>query len=132
MVDGYNAPTIPPTDKDREKLEENNSRARSALMNGLSKSIYTKVMHCDSAKDIWVKLHNIYQGDEIVKESKLQISREKIEQLKMNEDENKDAYFLQFYEVVNSIKGLGDEVNKKVIVKKVLRSLPMIFDRNIS
>jgi hypothetical protein len=52
VVDGYKAPTIPPTDKDGKKLEENNSRATSALLNGLFKSIYTKVMHCDSTKEI--------------------------------------------------------------------------------
>jgi hypothetical protein len=39
VVDVYKAPTVPPTDKDGKKLEENNSRATSALLNGLSKSI---------------------------------------------------------------------------------------------
>jgi hypothetical protein len=57
-------------------------------------------------------LKNIYEGDEKVKEDKLQIFREKFEQLKMNEDENIVAYFLQVDEVVNNIKGLGDEVNE--------------------
>jgi hypothetical protein len=118
VVDGYKAPTIPPTDKDGKKLEENNSRATSALLNGLSKSIYTKVMHCDSAKDIWVKLKNVYEGDEKVKEAKLQIFREKFEQLKMNEDENIVSYFLRVDEVVNNIKGLGDEVNEQVVSKR--------------
>jgi hypothetical protein len=52
LVDGYKAPTIPPTDKDGKKLEGNNSRATSALLNGLTKSVYTKFMHFDSSKDI--------------------------------------------------------------------------------
>jgi hypothetical protein len=52
MVDRYKAPTVPPTGKDRNKLEENNSRDTSALLNELSKYIYTKVMHCDSTKEI--------------------------------------------------------------------------------
>jgi hypothetical protein len=34
--------------------------------------------------------------------------------------------------VVNNIKGLGDEINKPIVVKKVLISLPMRFDSNIS
>jgi hypothetical protein len=37
VVDGYKAPTVPPTDKDGKKLEENNSRDTNALLNGLSK-----------------------------------------------------------------------------------------------
>jgi hypothetical protein len=46
----------------------------------------------------------------------------------MNEDENIAYYFLRVDEIVNSIKGLGDEIKERVIVKKALRSLPMSFD----
>jgi hypothetical protein len=88
VVDGYKSPTVPPTYKDGKKLEENNSKATSALLNGLYKYIYTKAFHCDSTKDIGVNLKNVYEGYEKVKEAKLQIFKEKFEQLKMNEDEN--------------------------------------------
>ena len=77
-------------------------------------------MHYDSAKDIWEKLNKIYKGDEKVKEYKLQIFRAKFEQLKMNEDEDIIAYVLRVDEVVNSIRGLGDELKEQVVVKKVL------------
>jgi hypothetical protein len=43
---------------------------------------------------MWDKLKTIYEGDEKVKEAKLHIFRAKFEQLKMNEDENIEAYFL--------------------------------------
>jgi hypothetical protein len=33
---------------------------------------------------------------------------------------------------MNAIKGLGEEVDESIIVKKVLRSLPMRFDPKIS
>jgi hypothetical protein len=33
---------------------------------------------------------------------------------------------------VNAIKGLGEEMKEPIIVQKVLRSLPMRFDMNIS
>jgi hypothetical protein len=61
---------------------------------GLGESVYTKVMHCKSAKDIWDKLQNIYEGDLKVKAAKLQTYRVQFEQLKMKEDENIVAYFL--------------------------------------
>jgi len=46
----------------------------------------------------------------------------------MNEDENIVAYFLRVDEIVNSIKGLGGNINEQVIVKRELRSIPMMFD----
>jgi hypothetical protein len=49
----------------------------------------------------------------------------------MKEDEDISAHFLRVDEIVNSIKGLGEEVKEPVIVQKVLISLPMTFDHNI-
>jgi hypothetical protein len=76
------------------KIGQNNSKAKSALLNGLSETIFTKLARCKSAKDIWDKLQNIYEGDSKVKATKLQTYIGQFEQLKMKEDENIAAYFL--------------------------------------
>jgi hypothetical protein len=107
-------------------------QSTNALLNGLSETIFTKVSHCKSAKEIWEKLRNIYEGDSKVKGEKIQTYRGQFEQLKMKEDENIVAYFLQVDEIVNVIIGLEEEIEESVIVQKVLRSLPMIFDPKIS
>jgi hypothetical protein len=78
------------------------------------------------------KLQKHYEGDAKVKGAKLQTYRGKFEQLKMKEDEDIASYFLQVDEIVNSIKGLGEEIKELVVVQKVLRSLPMRFDPKIS
>jgi hypothetical protein len=150
IVDGYTTPTVPPTNDKAVKLGQNNSKATNALLNGLRnknffialtylkskkeghETIFTKVAHCKSAKEIWDKLRNIYEGDSKVKETKLQTYRGQFEQLKMKEDENIAAYFLRVDETVNAIIGLGEEIEESVIVQKVLRSLPMRFDPKIS
>jgi len=49
----------------------------------------------------------------------------------MKEDEDIAAYFLRFDEIVNVMKGLGEEIKDLVIVQKLLRSIPMRFDPNI-
>jgi hypothetical protein len=102
------------------------------FLNGLSETIFTKVAHYKSTKEIWDKLQNIYEGDSKFKATKLQTYRGQFEQLKMKEDENIAAYFLRFDEIVNAIIVLGEEINESIIVKKLLRSLPMIFDPKIS
>ena len=88
IVDGYTAPTVPPTSDKAVKLDENNSKAINALLNGLSDMVFTKVAHCKSAKEIWDKLQNIYEGDSKVKEEKLQTYRGQFEQIKMKQHEN--------------------------------------------
>jgi hypothetical protein len=114
------------------KLVHNNSKDTNALLNGLSETIFTKVAHCKSTKEIGDKLQNIYEGDTKVKETQLQTYRGQFEQIKMKEDENIAAYFLRFDKIVTAIIGLGEEIKEYVIVQKVLRSLPMRFNPKIS
>jgi hypothetical protein len=113
------------------KLGENNSKSKNALLNGLSDTVFTKVAHCKSTKEIWDKLRNIYEGDSKVKETKLQTYRGRFEQLKMKEDEDITTYFLRVNETLNAVIGLGEEIEESVIVQKVLRSLLMRFNPKI-
>jgi hypothetical protein len=94
IVDGYTTPAVPPTNYKAVKLSQNNSKDKIELMNGLSETIFTKVPHCKSAKEIWDKLQNIYEGDSKFKAAKLQTYIDQFEQLKMKEDENIAAYIL--------------------------------------
>jgi hypothetical protein len=132
IVDGYIAPTVPLTNEKAVKLGENNSKAINALLNGLSDKVFTKVADCKSAKEIWNKLQNIYEGYSKFKATKLQTYRSQFKQLKMKEDEDVATYFLRVNETVNAIIGLREEIEESVIVQKVLRSLPMRFNHKIS
>jgi N-acetyl-gamma-glutamylphosphate reductase len=90
------------------KIGQNNSKDKNALLNGLSETIFTKVSHCKSSKEIWDKFQNIYEGDSKVKATKLQTYRGQFKQLKMKEDKNMTDYFLQVDETINEIIGLGE------------------------
>jgi hypothetical protein len=65
-----------------------NTKYMNAIMSGLAEVEFFKVMHCDSTKVMWDKLISSYEGDEKVKDTKLQTHRLKFEQLKMDEDKN--------------------------------------------
>jgi hypothetical protein len=45
----------------------------NAILEGLSKSEFTKVTHCKFSKEMWDKLKTTYEGDDKVKQEKLQI-----------------------------------------------------------
>jgi hypothetical protein len=132
IVDGYTALAVPPTNDKAVKLGENNFKATNALLNGLIDTVFTKVAHCKSTKEIWDKLQNIYEGDTKVKAAKLQTYRGQFKQLKLKEDQDIIAYFLQVDETMNAIIGLGEEIEEYVIVQKILRCLPMRFNPKIS
>jgi hypothetical protein len=81
---------------------------------------------------MWDKLISRYEGNEKVKDAKLQTFRLKFEQLKMNEDKKVIKYFLSVEELVNAMKGLGEKIEESILVQKILRSLLDKFNPKVS
>jgi hypothetical protein len=128
---GYTKPVVLASKDD--KLEFSfNAKAMNAILSGLAEAEFVKVMHLDSAKEMWDKLISSYEGNEKVKDAKLQTYRLKFEQLKMNEDETVNKYFLRVEELVNAMKGLGEKIEDTFLVQKILRSLPNRFNPKVS
>jgi hypothetical protein len=51
--------------------------------------------------------------------------------MKMDEKEDIATYLLRVDEVVNAIRGLGEEFKEPLVVQKVLRSLPLRYDAKV-
>jgi hypothetical protein len=89
---GYIKPVV--LDSKDDKLEFSfNAKGMNAILNGLAEAKFVNVMHLQTAKEMWDKLISIYEGNEKVKDAKLQTFRLKFEQIKMNEDETVSKYF---------------------------------------
>ena len=132
VLNEYKIPATVPTDVAGKRFHASNSKAMYAILGGLVSSEFVKVMHCDSAKELWDKLKKVYEGDTKVKNAKLQSYRIQFESLKMEESKDIATYFLRIDEVVNTMRGLGEIVENVIIVQKILRSLPARFDPKIS
>jgi hypothetical protein len=116
-----------------DKLEFSfNAKGMNAILNGLAEDEFVKVMHLQTTKEMWDKLISSYEGNEKVKDAKLQTYRLKFEQLKMNEDETISNYFLRVEELVNAMKGLGEKFEESLLVQKILRSLLDKFNPKVS
>ena len=104
----------------------------NAILRGLAEAKFVKVIHLESTKEMWDKLVRNYEGNEKVKDAKLQTYRLKFEQLKMNEDKNFSKYFLRVEETMNDMKGLGENIDEASLVHKILRSFPERFNPKVS
>jgi hypothetical protein len=51
--------------------------------------------------------------------------------LRMSEYENITGFFLRVDEIVNTMKGLGENIEEAIIVHMVLRSLPSRLDAKV-
>jgi hypothetical protein len=88
IIYGYTAPESQIYDVGTQNLSENNSKSMHAIMEGLARSKFTKVMHCGSTNEIWDKFQNTHEGNDKVKKEKIQAHRGQFENLKMREYED--------------------------------------------
>ena len=118
VLNRYKSPSTLPIDPEERKAYIGNAKALNSITSGISDSKFTKVMNCDSAKEVCDKLISLYDGEYKVKKAKLQTHRSQFESFKMDDEEDFASYFLRVAEVVNAFKGLGENVEESTIVQK--------------
>ena len=115
-----------PTDEEKKACEANGKVLRTITAT-LNDGEYSKVMDCQTAKEIWDRLESIYQGDGKIKEAKLKVHIRNYDALKMGDNVTVHDFFTRLTESVNDLRSLGKKKKDISVVKKVVRELPNKF-----
>ena len=133
MEIGWTKPTEASADWDDAKIKAANfnSSALNALFNAVTNEEFKKISSTKTAKEAWTILQTTYEGTKAVKDSKLQRLTTSFEEIKMEEDESFDEFYVKLKDIVNSAFNLGETIPEPKIVRNVLRSLPERFHAKI-
>ena len=88
--------------------------------------------YTETTKEAWIILQTTYEGTKPVKDSKLQRLTTSFEEIKMEEDESFNKFYVKLKNIVNSVFNLGETILELKVVKKVLKSLPKRFHAKIT
>ena len=81
---------------------------------------------------MWIKLKEIYGGDDNVKRAKAKSLKGQFDQMKMREDENIAKYVEMIKASVSAIKASRGMIDDETIISKVLRTLLPIYAIRVS
>jgi hypothetical protein len=95
-----------------------NAKDMNVILSGLAEAKFVKAMHLETTKEMWDKLIGSYEGNDKVKDSKIQAYRVQFEQLKLKEDEIVGKYFMRVEELVNAMKALGKTIEEHSLVER--------------
>ena len=109
-----------------------NAKALSLIQGALSDYLFPRIRNEKTAKGAWEILKREFIGDKKVRAVKLQAVRAEFEYMRMIDGESLDQYLTQFFEVINSLKSLGEEVPETRIVQKLLMSLSRKYKSIVS
>ena len=122
-----------PVDWDDAKIKvaNFNSRVLNAVFSAITNEDFKKISSTETAKEAWTILQTTYEGTKVVKDSKLQRLTTSFEEIKMEEDESFDEFYVKLKDMVNSAFNLGETISEPKVVRKVLKSLLERFHAKI-
>ena len=91
-----------------------------------------RVKSCKSAKEIWDKLREIYEGSENVREQKKSILVSKYESFKMESHENIDKMYCRFNDFIKDLEVLKKEYSLGEKNKKILNILSKDWESKVT
>ncbi|GJS54003.1 retrovirus-related pol polyprotein from transposon TNT 1-94 [Tanacetum coccineum] len=110
------------TDDLKRRLAKNNE-AKMVIYNALPRKEYERIFMCNTAKEIWKTLLITHQGNNQVKDNKIDLLVQQYKQFVISEDESIDSAFARFNTIITSLKALDEGYSSKNYVRKFLRAL---------
>ncbi|GJQ97723.1 zf-CCHC domain-containing protein [Tanacetum coccineum] len=106
----------------KKKLAKNNE-AKMVIYNALPIKENERIFMCNTEKEIWKTLLITHQGNNQVKDNKIDLLVQQYEQFVISEDESIDSAFARFNTIITSLKALDEGYYSKNYVRKFLRAL---------
>nr|GEW46719.1 zf-CCHC domain-containing protein/DUF4219 domain-containing protein/UBN2 domain-containing protein [Tanacetum cinerariifolium] len=108
---------------DLKKRLAKNNEAKMVIYNALPRKEYGRIFMCITAKEFWKTLLITPQGNNQVKDNKIDLLVQQCEQFVISEDESIDSPFARFNNIITSLKALDEGYPGKNYVRKFLRAL---------
>ncbi|GKC25659.1 hypothetical protein Tco_1027809, partial [Tanacetum coccineum] len=93
----------------------------------LPQDVLMQVAQYSTAKEVWDSIKVKYLRADLVQKARLQTLRSELETLRMKPNEKVSDYGGKLSSIIAKFKGLGETLEDKVLVRKLLNSVPKKF-----
>ncbi|GKF45438.1 hypothetical protein Tco_0131990 [Tanacetum coccineum] len=111
-------------EESHKKMISKNDEAKTVLYDALPKKEYERICMCNMAKDVWNSLIITHQGNNQVKDNKIDLFVQKYEEFVISDDETIDCALARFSTIITSLKALDKSFSSRNHVRKFFRALP--------
>nr|GEZ71876.1 hypothetical protein [Tanacetum cinerariifolium] len=119
------------SDKELRQIEADDQAIQTILL-GLPKDIYAPVDSCETAQEIWLRVHQMMKGSDIgIQEKKAKLFNE-WERFTSNERESIKSYYHRFLKLMNDLKRNKHFLEKIASNLKFLKNLQPEWSRHVT
>ncbi|UYV72786.1 hypothetical protein LAZ67_10000706 [Cordylochernes scorpioides] len=116
----------PPEDEVKFKeWKKKDTQAKGIITCAMTDSLVALILNCKTSKDIWIALHERYEGD---KKKKIIEARNDVSRLTMKKEENWEEYLYRSEKLLEQARNLGAEIEDQEFTTSVIRGLPQKYN----
>ncbi|XP_073152889.1 uncharacterized protein [Henckelia pumila] len=100
------------TNEEKNKANLDNV-ARDIIYKTLDKNMFSKIKTCTTAKEIWEKLMQMCEENDLTKENKLTLAIQKFESIKLKLGETMNEFDERFSSIITEMNALGKSYSNR-------------------
>lgn len=101
---------------------EKNNEAQEILAASLEPSVISKVITCEEAYDIWIRLQSVYEPKG---EGNVETLVNRFYALKMQENEEVSSYIGKIEELASELESLGEKISDRMLRARLIGCLSL-------
>ncbi|UYV64499.1 hypothetical protein LAZ67_3001003 [Cordylochernes scorpioides] len=116
----------PPEDEVKFKeWKKKDAQAKGIITCAMTDSLVALILNCKTSKNIWIALHERYEGD---KKKRIIEARNDVSRLTMKKEENWEEYLYRSEKLLEQARNLGAEIEDQEFTTSVIRGLPQKYN----
>ncbi|GJX07603.1 zinc finger, CCHC-type containing protein [Tanacetum coccineum] len=101
--------------------------SKAMIFQTLPEDVLMHVAQCSTTKEVWDSIKVLFIGVDLVQKARSQTLRSELESLKMKESETISGFASKLSSIWAKFRNLGTTLESKIIVRKLLNSVPKKF-----
>ncbi|KAF3635294.1 Squalene synthase [Capsicum annuum] len=118
--------------KNYKDAKSKKPKTLTCLHSALSNVIFTRIMACETPKEVWEKLKEDFDGSDRVKTVKLLTLKREFEMLRIKEGDTVKEYSSKLLKIINKIRLLGETFLDSKVMEKMIICLLARFESKMS
>ncbi|GKD10972.1 zinc finger, CCHC-type containing protein [Tanacetum coccineum] len=112
----------------KDAVDEKKAHTSKAMIfQTLPEDVLMQVAQCSTTKEVWDSIKVLFIGVDLVQKARSQTLRSELESLKMKESETISGFASKLSSIRAKFRNLGTTLESKIIVRKLLNSVPKKF-----
>ena len=107
--------------------EKKENTSKAIIFQSLPEDVLMQVAQYSTAKEVWDSIKVKHLGADLVQKARLQTLRSELETLRIKPNEKVSDYGGKLSSIKAKFRGLGETLEDKVLVRKLLNSVPKKF-----